>query len=46
MGQFGRILTASLAALGTAAASAVIDLVPSNFDGMNAQVKAGVHSID
>lgn len=30
--SFGRVLTASLALVGTSAASAVIDLIPNNFD--------------
>ena len=33
MGRISQILTASLAVLGSAAASAVIDLKPDNFDG-------------
>lgn len=33
MGRFSHILSASLVVLGSAAASAVIDLKPDNFDG-------------
>jgi len=33
MGRFSQVFSAALAVVGTAAASAVLDLKPDNFDG-------------
>jgi hypothetical protein len=44
MGRISQLFAASLAVLGAAASSAVLDLRPDNFDGMSSLFTIGMNS--